>query len=215
MRPRRHGPCEEPNGERESDGMNMDKLARWTRSSGVSITVVALLMLSVGVNVMQARRIKAMEEARTAVTSVVGRPVVPLVGFSAEGVPVVRPVAKDVPAVLYYFSPTCTWCNRNWDNIRALERGAQGRYRVVLVTRARGVAQYLKERGLTMDLVEGINEATFQAYRFSGTPQTLVASIEGVITHEWKGAYTPRIERQLEELLGVTLPGIVLPANAQ
>ena len=188
-------------------------MIQFNRSSVVSVLTVGLLMLSVGVNVMQARRIKTMVDARAAAVSSVGHRVVPLEGFSTEGVPVLRPVARDVPTVLYYFSPTCTWCDRNWDNIRALDRGAQGRYRVVLVTRARGVRQYLAERGLNLDVVEGISESVAGAYKLNGTPQTVVASIEGIVTHDWRGAFTPRIERKIEELFGVSLPGIVVPVN--
>ena len=186
---------------------------QWTRSSVVSGLTAMLLMLSVGVNVMQAKRIKTMSDARAAAVSSVGHQVVPLEGFSSEGAPVRRSVARDVPTVLYYFSPTCIWCDRNWDNIRALDRGAKGRYRVLLVTRVRGVRQYLAERGLKLEVVEGVSEATVDAYKLNGTPQTLVASIEGIVTHDWRGAFTPRIERKIEELFGVSLPGIVVPVN--
>lgn len=186
---------------------------RWTRSGVVSGLTVVLLMLSVGVNVLQARRIKAMVDANASVASSIGDRVVPLEGFSLQGAPLLKPVARDVPTMLYYFSPTCAWCDRNWDNIKALDRGAQGRYRVILLTRARDVRQYLVERGLNLEVVEGVSESTVQAYKLNGTPQTLVASIEGIVTHEWRGAFTPRIERQIEELFGVSLPGIVVPVK--
>jgi hypothetical protein len=185
----------------------------WTRSSLVSVLTVVLLMLSVGVNVLQARRIKAMIDARASAASSIGHPIVPIKGYSLEGVPVLKSVAKDVPTVLYYFSPTCVWCNRNWDNIRALDRGAHGRYQVVLLTRARGVREYLKQYGLEIEVVEGISESVVEAYKLGGTPQTIVASIEGLVTHDWRGAFTPRIERQIEELFGISLPGMVLPVN--
>lgn len=191
----------------------MTKVARWTRSSLVSVLTVALLVLSVGVNVLQARRIRAMVDAKSSAASAIGHRVLPLEGFSLDGAPLLRPVARDVPTVLYYFSPTCTWCDRNWANIQALDRGAQGRYRVLLVTRARGVRQYLAQRGLNVEVVEGISESTAAGYKLTGTPQTVVASIEGIITHEWRGAFTPRIERKIEELFGVSLPGLVVPVN--
>ena len=183
----------------------------WTRSGVASTITVGLLMLSVGVNVLQARRIKSMVDAKVSVASSIGHQVVPIKGYSPEGVPVIKAVARDVPTLLYYFSPTCVWCNRNWDNIRALDRGAQGRYRVLLMTRARGVREYLKQYALEIEVVEGISESVIEAYKLSGTPQTIVASIEGLVTHDWRGAFTPRIERQIEELFGVALPGIVLP----
>lgn len=191
----------------------MGTMMQSTRSSLVSMLTVGLLTVSVGVNVLQARRIKTMTDATASAASSIGNQVVPVTGFTPEGVPVFRPVAKDVPTLLYYFSPTCVWCNRNWDNIRALERGAQGRYRVLLLTRARGVREYLKEHGLSLEVIEGISESVVEAYKLGGTPQTLVASIEGIVTHDWRGAFTPRIERQIEKLFGVPLPGVVLPAD--
>lgn len=185
----------------------------WTRSGVASTLTVVLLTLSVGVNVLQARRIKTMVDAKASVSSSIGHQVVPIKGYSPEGVTIQKPVARDVPTLLYYFSPTCVWCNRNWDNIRALDRGAHGRYRVLLMTRARGVREYLKQYGVEIDVVEGISESVVEAYKLNVTPQTLVASIEGIVTHDWRGAFTPRIERQVEELFGVSLPGVVLPAN--
>ena len=73
----------------------------WTRSTLVSVLTVALLMLSVGMNALQARRIKAMADAKASVSSSVGLQVVPLAGFSIDGTPVLRPVARDLPTVLY------------------------------------------------------------------------------------------------------------------
>lgn len=196
----------------------MNRMNRWARPGLVSGLTVLVLLLSVGVNVLQAKRIRALVDAKASVSSSVGHRVVPVEGYSTAGTPVLRSVASDLPTVLYYFSPTCRWCDRNWDNIQALDRGAQGRYRVLVVTRARGVRQYLTDRGLDVEdveVVEGVTESVVAAYGLSGTPQTLVASIEGVVTHDWRGAYTPRIERQIEELFGVPLPGLApLPAPA-
>jgi hypothetical protein len=192
----------------------MPVLTRWSRSRVMSVLTVCLLMLSVGVNVLQARRIKAMEDAKSEAASTVGQKVVPLDGFSLDGLPVHRTVARDVPTVLYYFSPTCTWCERNWENVRALNQAANGQYRVVLLTRVRGVRDYLKQHNLEIDVVEGISESVVSGYRLSGTPQTLVASIEGLVTYDWRGAFTPRIERQIEELFGIALPGVVIPVKA-
>jgi hypothetical protein len=188
-------------------------MTQWTKSSVVSMLTVGLLMLSVGVNVSQAKRIKDLVKARVSAVSSVGHQVVPIEGFSSDGAPVLKPVGKDIPTVLYYFSPTCAWCDRNWDNIRALDRGANGRYRVLLVTRARGVRQYLADRRLDLEVVEGISESVAEAYKLNGTPQTLVASIEGIVTHDWRGAFTPRMERQIEDLFGIALPGVTLPVT--
>jgi len=168
---------------------------------------LVLLAVSAGVNVLQAQKIKSMRDSGKPPSSI-DRVAAPVAGFSMAGLPLELAPRGDVPTVLYYFSPTCSWCDRNWDNIGALVAAANGRYRVVAVSTTRGLREYADTRGLNLDVIEGISENTRQAFGFTSTPHTLVVSTEGVITHEWRGAFTPRIERQIEQLFGIELPGI-------
>jgi hypothetical protein len=175
--------------------------------------LLASLVASAGINVLQARRIHLLVDPGKPVASLVGKPASPLAGFSLSGTPI-ELVATGQTTVLYYFSPTCAWCERNWANIDALIAGSNGRYRVVGVATGRGLADFVARRRLPFDVIEGLSDNTRQHYGFSGTPHTVVVSAEGLITHEWRGAFTPRIERQVEDLFGVLLPGVASGSSA-
>lgn len=170
---------------------------------------MALLIISAGVNVLQARRIQSLMVEQASAATVIGQSVAGLDGFSASGAPVHIALRGGLPTVVYFFSPTCSWCERNWANVQALAARALDRYRVLAVTASRGTAAYLRSRGIEVDVLEGISDNMRKDLGLSGTPHTLVISSEGLITHDWRGAYTPRVERQIEELLGVVLPGVL------
>ena len=182
-----------------------------SRPNAFVASAAVLLALSAGINVLQARRIHSLIDASTPVSPAIGTAAPPLVGFSLSGAPREVGLRTGVPTLVYYFSPTCVWCERNWENIRSLTLAAGAKYRLVAVSSARGLKKYMDDRRLTVDVVEGIGENTRSRFGFGGTPHTVVVSGEGVITHDWRGAFTPRTERQIEDLFDVALPG-VLPA---
>jgi peroxiredoxin len=144
----------------------------------------------------------------------VGLSAADLSGFSLEGVPRTVDLPTPLPVVVYFFSPSCAWCERNWANVEALSRAASHRYRVVAVSTERSLKAYVTERRLTVDVLEGLDERVRRSFGFTLTPHTIVVSPEGLITHDWRGAFTPRVERQVEELFDILLPGVA-PAVAR
>jgi hypothetical protein len=170
-----------------------------------------VLAVSAGLNVLQGQRIRALSEWQQPATTAMGRQAIAIGGYSLDGAAVNVEFRGAVPTVIYYFSPTCGWCERNWTNVKALSGSANGRYRVIAVTSARGLRAYVDSRHLEVDVIEGMSENTRRSFAFGGPPHTLVVSPEGLVTHEWRGAYTPRMERQIEELFGILLPGVALP----
>jgi hypothetical protein len=179
-------------------------------NAGSRLAWIALLMLSISaaVNVLQAQRIRALEGRQASGISLVGRGLPELTGAAPTGTPRRIDLTGAQPTVLYYFSPSCGWCDRNWANLEAIAAGARGRYRVLAVTSNRGTSEYIRERRITLDVLEGLDENSRQAVGFSLSPHTIVVSADGQITHDWRGAYTPRIERQIEDVFGVLLPGV-------
>lgn len=167
-----------------------------------------LLLASTAVNVLQAQRIQVLLSTTRVGATIVGRQATPIAGATTDGRNVTLVFDDHRPTLLYYFSPTCGWCERNWANVQALQEGAQGRYRVVAVSSERGLAEYARRHHLTLDVIEGISEDVRTAYAFYGTPHTVVVDAVGVVTHEWKGAFSPRIARQIEDLFGLSLPGV-------
>ena len=168
-----------------------------------------LLAISAGINVLQAQRIRALVSPVPGTPAAIGRMAVPVQGYSRSGEKREVTFKRGRPTVLYFFSPTCLWCERNWPNIQSLlSSSAAGRYDVVLVSASRELDQYLRSRNLTVDVLEGISENSRQHFGLSATPQTVVVSPEGIISHVWSGAYTARPKRQLEELFAISLPGL-------
>jgi hypothetical protein len=177
------------------------------KSQGVIIGMIVLLGLSAGINALQTHRIRSLTTATT-VSALIGQAAEPIEGYGPDGQSVVVTLRNPVPTVVYFFSPTCAWCRENWPNIAALRAGANGRYRVLAISSARGLRPILESAAPGIDAVEGISENTLRALRLTRTPRTLVVSTDGLITHDWLGAYTPRMERQIEDLFGVALPGV-------
>jgi hypothetical protein len=167
-----------------------------------------LLVVSTTVNVLQAQRIQTLLVATKGGASTIGTEAIPIIGVTVAGERTTVMFKDRRPTVLYYFSPTCGWCERNWANIQALHDGAEGRYRVIAVSSERGLADYVRRHDVAVDVIEGISENVRTAYGFYGTPHTVVVDVEGVVTHEWRGAFSPRISRQIEELFGLRLPGV-------
>ena len=184
----------------------------WRRPVPLFSATIGLLVFSVSLNALQTRRILALVSTNAVTPTTIGRTAGPLVGFSLSGVPREVTLRSDRPTLVYYFDPACTYCQRNWPNLEALAAAAPGRYRVIATSAKRDLRRYLTGRQLSLDVVEGLSVATWTSFGFSGTPHTIVVSPEGMVTHDWRGAFTPRVQRQLEDLFGVDLPGMAPPS---
>jgi hypothetical protein len=119
-----------------------------------------------------------------------------------------------LPVILYWFSPTCSWCELNLANFRALAHQAPGRYRLVPVSAADppALAEYARERDLDGPLFTISPEAARQ-YRLAGTPDTVLIAPDGAFVRRWSGAYSPNMLDEIETLLRVKLPGLPEPAG--
>ena len=181
--------------------------------SGVSVVLV-LLVLSVGVNVLQAQKIRTLVVSSRPAASVVGRSVASINGATLDGQSAAVVVRGALPTVVYYFSTSCGWCDRNWANLEAVADAARGRYRVVAVSSEQGLKSYVQQRALSVDVIEQLSPEIERLLNLSGTPKTVTIGADGIVTHEWAGAYTNRVARQVEELFDLTLPGLT-PATSR
>lgn len=183
--------------------MSVDAKTRVLIGSGL-----LLLLVSSAVNVLQAQRIQSLLRTTGVGASVIGQKASRIEGVTTDGTRATVSFDERRPTVLYYFSATCGWCERNWVNVQALQDAAAGRYRLVAVSSERGLGEYVRQHQLGVEVIEGISENVRAAYAFYGTPHTVVVDAGGVVTHEWRGAYGARIGRQVEELFGLVLPGV-------
>jgi hypothetical protein len=173
-----------------------------------------LLVASVGINVLQAQRIRELTDPVPSSARAIGRKLTSLTAVDRNGARVERRLDDGMPTLLYHFSSTCSWCERNWANVEALARNATGRYRVVAVTMESDIPRWLSASVTTVDLLRGLEPSEARALSLGGTPHSLIVGGDGVVTHDWAGAYTKRLERQVEETFGIDLPGLA-PLRAQ
>jgi peroxiredoxin len=113
------------------------------------------------------------------------------------------------PTVLYVFTPPCSWCARNMDNFKALLDKGSSQYRFIgLSLSEEGLTEYVRKNDLKLSVYSSLSTGTADAYKLSGTPQTIVVSPEGHVLQNWMGAYVGEQKAQVEAFFHVTLPGI-------
>lgn len=189
------------------------KSGRVLMRASLSLATLILLVVSVGLNVLQAKRLKAYEQAGRLELEV-GTPAPPLEVTTLTGEP--RTIDfNSQTTVLYYFSPECGWCEKNWLNVKALIAGTHDRVRFIGLSTTPDVADYMAERRLNFEVYTGLTLEAVRAYRFGGTPQTVVVSPDGVVRHVWAGAYGERQQREIEKAFELALPGLPKPAQPE
>ncbi len=174
----------------------------------------ALLAASVGVNVLQAQRIRELvhrpDDAR-----LVGARVEALEGTTPEGTHITVALGHGRPVLVYHFSTTCRWCEQNWANLAAVARHSAGRYRVLAITTETDVADWVAARTFPFEVLSGVSAETAKRLGLSGTPHTIMVGSDGLVTHEWYGAYVDRIGRQVSDLFDIRLPGLMVAADRE
>ena len=193
-----------------------DNLHRSQRRVIWAMTVI--LGISLITNLVLAYRLRKANVALASVPTLpsppptlpVGTSVQPLKVSSLEGrQEVISYADSQVPIVLYVFTPECSWCTRNLDNIKSLASQKQGAYRFIALSLSNnGVKEYAAQSKLDLPIFVGLAEEARQEYKLGTTPQTIVVSSEGKILQNWIGAYVGRQQTEVESFFGVHLPGI-------
>jgi peroxiredoxin len=160
-------------------------------------------------NALQARKIQTLVETTPSPASKVGSLAPRLSGVGLDGLP--RTVSFDdgLPTVLYFFSSTCSWCERNWANVQSLVRASTGRFRLVGVSRETDLREFTRTHDVGFDVVAGISDETVRAFGFGPTPHTVVVSSQGRISVEWTGAFEDKRRRAIESFFEIELPGLL------
>ncbi len=113
------------------------------------------------------------------------------------------------PAVLYVFSPSCVWCERNLDNAEAVRTGTGDKFEFVAIAfDDKGLGDYIQKRHLPWTIATGLSPEVRAAYGISATPETIVVDVGGRVHSAWIGAYGDSVAREVQGVLGVTLPGL-------
>jgi peroxiredoxin len=111
------------------------------------------------------------------------------------------------PTVLYVFTPPCSWCARNMDNLKTLLEKERGQYRFVgLSLSEQTLLEYVARNNLKFPVYSGLSPETLSTYKLGSTPQTIVISPEGKVLRDWVGAYVGDQKSQVEAFFHVSLP---------
>lgn len=122
---------------------------------------------------------------------------------------VIRPQDVAVNTVIYAFSPQCSWCEKNLDNLRALVTGAGNSYRVIGVSLDPDVADYLRTHRVDFPVLVRPSLGTMTRYHLGGTPQTIVLSPAGKVLRSWQGAYGGNTASDVSDFFAIKLPGLL------
>lgn len=186
---------------------------RAPRASLAVITVA--LVMSVTLNVLLARRVQSLTNAHSG--RIAGRllkigtavPPITVVRFDGQQEVISYQSATNQSTVLYVFTPPCTWCARNMDNLKALVEKESGQYRLIgLSLSDTGLGEYVAKNQLNLPVYSGLSAETLKVYKLGGTPQTIVVSPDGRVVQNWAGAYVGDQKSQIEAFFHVKLPGL-------
>jgi peroxiredoxin len=111
--------------------------------------------------------------------------------------------------VLYVFAPSCPWCARNLDAIRALVDDASSRYRFVGISLTRdGLSDYLEKTQYQFPIY--VADRGAERLKLRGTPETIVVSPAGRVVKVWLGAYGPATASDISKTFAVNVSAIPL-----
>ncbi len=196
---------------KSDQGANLSK-----RDNGKRIYISVLLfslILSVALNVLLARQLgqqRRLIENMTAPSGLLQNESVPsFSGKDPNGNPFdVTYSANMGDTILYIFSPDCGWCTKNIENIRTLSTHINSSNRFIGISlSSENLKNYLIQCGFNIPVITNLDKSTIAAYKFGGTPQTLVISSDGRVLQNWSGAYKNEIKDEIESYFGVKLSG--------
>jgi hypothetical protein len=95
------------------------------------------------------------------------------------------------------------------DNFKALLEKGSSQYRFIgLSLSEEGLPEYVAKNEFKLPVYSGVSNTAKQAYKLSGTPETIVISPEGRVLQTWMGAYVGEQKSQVEAFFHTTLPGL-------
>ncbi len=175
---------------------------------------IVLLVASVSLNVFFARRVWFFNHSQSLRVSErllkVGKAVAPITAKRLGGQQeVISYEGANQGTVLYIFTPPCSWCARNIDNLKTLVDKERGHYRFIgLSLSEETLPEYVARNNLNLPVYCGLSSESVKTYKLGSTPQTIVISPEGKVLQDWVGAYVGEQKSQIEAFFHVTLPGI-------
>jgi len=112
-----------------------------------------------------------------------------------------------LPTLLYVFSPTCSWCERNSPWVLSLQSQSAGKFRMLgLSLSSNGLREFVRSHAITFPVYSDIPQGTISAYRLGPTPETILVSSSGRLARVWMGAYGESSRASIEQALAIRFP---------
>jgi hypothetical protein len=165
-----------------------------------------LLVTSLVMNLVQHSRLRTLADAEAG-SPIVGSVITDLVVKDRDGRDVRHEFgARGKQTVLYYFSATCGWCDRNWKSVEQLRAQISTQWRFVPVLATGTPKQHAGRLPSGLPVYWGWNDADALRHWLGATPHTLVVGRDGKVLRSWLGAYRGAVLRELEDFFAVRLP---------
>lgn len=165
--------------------------------------LLLVLAASLGLNVYQYRT--RVSYARPLQPLVVGTVLPALEGKSPNGAP--SRVSFQRPTILYVFSPTCIWCEKNLRNVEHLRNVTHVTYDFVAVSiQSFALKKWLADKKVEWPIVTDLDPSLARKYGLGSTPQTIVVERGGRVLHVWSGAFGASVGPEIEKVFHISLP---------
>lgn len=189
------------------------RLNERSKLAAISIFLTTLVLILAGINIVLSLRLRAVtarhETAPQDRMLAVGTKMPPLIAKDSSGIVNRIPSESLTPTIVYVFTPRCTWCAKNLENLKALARHTQRQYRWIgLSLSSHQLAEYVQRNGIEFPIFSEPSEETIRSYKLGGTPTTIVLAPDGRILRQWIGAYGARSGPELERFFKLKLPGL-------
>jgi peroxiredoxin len=183
-----------------------------TRTVVAEYGALGALVLSLGFNVYLGLRVIRPQGTPTNHSMRIGAhfPALTIHDLSGKEIKMSWPSVEDKLTVVYLFSPTCSWCQRNIENFKAMGTATHSEYRLVPISlTSAGLSKYVEKNRLVFPVFADPIVPKGGGFSYSGTPETLVISRDGTVKRVWRGAFTKAVKREVEDYLGVYLPSVI------
>ena len=111
--------------------------------------------------------------------------------------------------VLYVFSPSCPWCERNSANLASLATQLPRDYRLIgLSLSSEEFDGFVKPHAISFPVYRDLNPDMIAAYRFGPTPEAIVIGPSGTVIASWQGAFVGPTKSLIEKYFSAHLPDL-------
>lgn len=184
------------------------------------LLLAALLVVSLGINLLLVRRVASLKNHVATIRSEsrlnAGNKVPMITAKDPQGRSVVFDYrVNKLPTVVFVITPTCKWCTQNIMNMRTLVAKAGDRFQFVgFSLSSNKLHEYVTQNKLDFPMYTELPLIPTSEYKLGGTPQTIVVSPSGEVLKVWSGAFAEEMQKEVEEYFGVSLPGLMDPEKA-